>query len=156
MINRNVETGYNSLKNGAPMPIKDEIHDIVKAALIKDGWTITHDPFFIRLGHFRTYADLAAERPFAAEKEDQKIVVEIKSFTGRSPIYDLEQALGQYSLYRALLTEVEPDRRVYLAVSVPVFMSMFAAHPGEIIVRELQIALCIVDLERQEVTQWMN
>jgi hypothetical protein len=54
------------------------------------------------------------------------------------------------------LTEVEPDRRVYLAVSVPVFMSMFAAHPGEIIVRELQIALCIVDLERQEVTQWMN
>jgi hypothetical protein len=33
------------LKNGAPMPIKDEIHDIVKAALIKDGWTITHDPF---------------------------------------------------------------------------------------------------------------
>jgi hypothetical protein len=45
IIYRNVETGYNILKNGAPMPIKDEIHDIVKAALIKDGWTITHDPF---------------------------------------------------------------------------------------------------------------
>jgi hypothetical protein len=33
---------------------------------------------------------------------------------------------------------------------------MFAAHPGEIIVRELQIALCIVDLERQEVQNKEN
>ena len=26
------------------MPVKDIYHDTVKNALIKDGWTITHDP----------------------------------------------------------------------------------------------------------------
>jgi hypothetical protein len=31
------------------MPAKDKFHEIVKAALIKDGWTITDDPLFIKL-----------------------------------------------------------------------------------------------------------
>jgi hypothetical protein len=31
------------------MPAKDIFHDAVKIALQKDGWTITHDPLFIRL-----------------------------------------------------------------------------------------------------------
>jgi hypothetical protein len=93
------------------MPSKDEIHEIVKAALIKDGWTITHDPFFLRLGTMRTYADMGAERPFAAEKGIQKILVEVKSFVGRSAVYDLEQAVGQYGIYKALLVEIEPERK---------------------------------------------
>ncbi len=138
------------------MPIKDQIHDIVKTALLKDGWTITHDPFFIRLGHFRTYADLAAERPLAAQKGGKKIAVEIKSFVGRSPIYDLEQALGQYGLYKALLTEVEPDRQVYLALGSPAYISLFDGSAGAVIIRELGVALCVVDLERQVVKQWIN
>ena len=31
------------------MPAKDIYHDQVKTALVKDGWTITHDPLLIRL-----------------------------------------------------------------------------------------------------------
>ena len=138
------------------MPIKDEIHNIVKAALIKDGWIITHDPFFIRFGQFRTYADMAAERPLAAQREGKKIAVEVKSFIDRSPIYDLEQALGQYGLYKALLTEIEPDRQVYLALSEPIYISLFDTPAGAVIIRELTVALCVVDLERQEVIQWIN
>ena len=30
------------------MPAKDIHHDTVKNALIKDGWTITHDPLRLR------------------------------------------------------------------------------------------------------------
>ena len=30
------------------MPARDLYHDAVKAALIKDGWTITDDPFMIK------------------------------------------------------------------------------------------------------------
>ncbi len=29
------------------MPAKDTYHDAVRHALVKDGWTITHDPFTI-------------------------------------------------------------------------------------------------------------
>ncbi len=47
---------------------KDIIHDAVKNALIKDGWTITHDPFTIAYEEVSLSADLAAERPIAAER----------------------------------------------------------------------------------------
>jgi len=61
----------------------DKIHDKVKNALIKDGWTITHDPFAIQFEELDLYVDLAAERVFAAERADEKIAVEIKSFCFR-------------------------------------------------------------------------
>ncbi len=81
------------------MAKRDIYHDTVKRALENDGWTITHDPFTLRFGRKRLYADLGAERLIQAEKEQQKIVVEIKSFVGLSDMHDLEQALGQYILY---------------------------------------------------------
>ena len=32
------------------MPAKDLYHDIVKKALVKDGWNITHNPLHLRWG----------------------------------------------------------------------------------------------------------
>ncbi|MGZ3382218.1 MAG: element excision factor XisH family protein, partial [Isosphaeraceae bacterium] len=32
------------------MPARDRYHDQVKNALIRDGWTITHDPLHVRWG----------------------------------------------------------------------------------------------------------
>ena len=64
------------------MPQYDLYHDAVKQALIKDGWTITDDPFIIEFKGLRLYVDLGAERTIAAERGEQKIVVEVKSFSG--------------------------------------------------------------------------
>ncbi len=77
-------------------------------ALIKDGWTITHDPLILAVGRRDIYVDLGAEQPVAAEKEGRKIAVEVKSFVGPSAVHDLEQAISQYSLYRIVLTQDEP------------------------------------------------
>jgi hypothetical protein len=77
------------------MPAKDTYHDAVRTALIRDGWTITHDPFTISFGNTDVYADLGAERPLAAEKADERIAVEVKSFLGASGLRDFELALGQ-------------------------------------------------------------
>ncbi len=33
------------------MPARDKVHDIVKNALIKDGWTITDDPLTLKFGN---------------------------------------------------------------------------------------------------------
>lgn len=46
--------------------VQDAYHQEVKNALIKDGWTITDDPFYILYKGTRAYADLAAEKPMAA------------------------------------------------------------------------------------------
>ena len=53
----------------------------------------------------------------AAERDGKRIAVEIKSFISRSAVHDLENALGQYVVYRSMLRRLEPDRQLYLAVS---------------------------------------
>jgi len=50
------------------MAAQDIIHDAVKNALIKDGWTITHDPYIIKYEEVTLQADLGAER--VIEKEE--------------------------------------------------------------------------------------
>lgn len=94
------------------MPKLDIIHDAVKNALMKDRWTITDDPYVIQYRRTKLYADLGAERPIAAERNGQKLVVEVKSFVGASKIQDLKEALGQYDIYRYLLEATAPDRKL--------------------------------------------
>ena len=50
------------------MPARDRLHNAVKNALIRDGWTITHDPLRLTSGRRNLYVDLGAERLLAAEK----------------------------------------------------------------------------------------
>jgi hypothetical protein len=57
------------------MPAKDVYHDVVKEALIKAGWTITHDPLVLWWGTVDVYVDLGAEKLLAAEKGADKIAV---------------------------------------------------------------------------------
>jgi hypothetical protein len=84
------------------MPAVDRIHDAVKTALIKDGWTITADPYRIKFEEASLLADLAADRPLEAERGEERIIVEVKSFLGPSQLHDLEVAIGQYQVYRSL------------------------------------------------------
>jgi len=50
------------------MPAKDIYHDTVKNALIRDGWTITHDPLRLSIDDKNLFIDLGAERIIAAVK----------------------------------------------------------------------------------------
>ena len=65
------------------MPARDIYHETVKNALVKDGWTITHDPLRLRLRRGKNlFVDLGAERLLAAERGTEKIAVEIKTSRG--------------------------------------------------------------------------
>ena len=66
------------------MAAKDIFHDAVKHALEKDGWIITHDSLFISFGGVNMYVDLGAEMIIAANRGNEKIAVEVKSFVGPS------------------------------------------------------------------------
>jgi hypothetical protein len=44
------------------MPRKDSIHDAVRNALIKDGWTILDDPYRIIYADVEVFADLRVEK----------------------------------------------------------------------------------------------
>jgi hypothetical protein len=108
------------------MSAKDIFHHLVKAALQKDGWVTTHDPLHIRIsGVIDMYIDLGAEKIIAAEKDGQKIAVEIKSFIGAPTISEFHLAMGQFINYRYALEEREPERVLYLAVPVNIYDDFF-------------------------------
>ncbi len=105
---------------------KNIYHNTVRIALEKDGWTITDDPLTLRIGKRDLFVDLGAEKLIAAEREDKKVAVEIKSFISQSPVKDLENALGQYILYLKILSRLEPERLLYLAVQQKKNISIFS------------------------------
>ena len=107
------------------VPRLDFYHGVVRVALIKDGWNITHDPLTIEFEDLTVYADLGAEKLIAAQKDEQKIAVEIKMFSSPSPVTELERAVGQYYLYLTFLSKQEPNRNLYLAIPERVYNNFF-------------------------------
>ena len=75
----------------------------------------------IEYGTIDVYIDLAAERLIAAEKGNERIAIEVKSFLGPSLVADFHTALGQFLNYRLILDGKDPDRVLYLAVPKPTF-----------------------------------
>lgn len=137
------------------MPAKDLYHDSAKNALIKDGWTITHDPLKLEWGGKDMYVDLGAEQLLAAEKGGRQIAVEIKSFVGASDIDDLEKALGQYILYHDVLAELEPQRALYLAVPNRVLLDIFEEPLGKLLLKNDRARLIGFDPRTEVIVQWI-
>ncbi len=136
------------------MPARDKYHDAVRNALIKDGWTITHDPLHLKWGTDNLFVDLGAERLVAAEKQGQKIAVEIKGFSGPSPMTDLERAIGQFTVYRAVLAEREPDHILYLAVPEEVYKDIFEEALGRLILEKGALRVIGFDPAHEEIVLW--
>jgi hypothetical protein len=93
-------------------------HELVKTALENEGWSITHDPFYLSvgIGRRKVAADFGAEKFILANRGVEKILVEIKSFITSSNINELHHSVGQYDFYALLLEEQEPDRIPFLAM----------------------------------------
>ena len=138
------------------MSRRDIYHNTVKIALQKDGWTITHDPFPLQIGNKRLSADLGAERLISAEKGTEKIVVEVKSFVSASDVKDLEQALGQYILYKQILNEIGEQRDLYLAISQPAYQSVFTIEIGQILIKNQIIKLIVFNDISEEIIHWIQ
>lgn len=137
------------------MPAKDIYHDAVKNALIRDKWTITADPYIIKYEDAELYADLAAEKPIAAERQGQRIVVEIKSFIGKSPMTDFHNALGQYIVYRNLIQLTEPDYQLFLAIDSITYSDFFQRPSIQAITHQNSLHLLVVNVSQEQIEQWI-
>ncbi|MFO5439759.1 MAG: element excision factor XisH family protein [Dolichospermum sp.] len=138
------------------MMAKDKFHDVVKNALIKEGWTITNDPLFIQFGGVDLYVDLGAEKMLAAQKDNEKIAVEIKSFLGDSTISDFHQALGQLLNYRLILRRQETERILYLAVPFDIYESFFKLEFTQIAIIDYQLKIIVYNIDKEVISQWIN
>jgi hypothetical protein len=135
------------------MPRYDLYHNQVKQALIKEGWQITDDPFTLDYKGIRLYADLGAERIFAAQKDLEKIVVEIKVFNSPSLMTELEKAIGQYNVYRSFLKRLEPQRRLYLAIPDDVYQDFFSLEPIQEVISDQLVFLIVFNPELEVINQ---
>jgi len=139
------------------VPAKNVHHDAVVNALLADGWTITDDPLRLSFGGRDLFVDLGAEQAtIAAEKADRFIAVEVQSFLSPSPVRDLQEAVGQFATYRAILRKTEPKRQLYLAVHREVYDGLLTERFGQLIVADLQLRLLVFDDEQERVVQWIE
>jgi hypothetical protein len=137
------------------MPAKDIFHAVVRNALEKDGWIVTDDPLYIEFGGIDLYIDLGAEKVIiAAQKNEIKIAVEIKSFTGISLISEFHKALGQYINYKEALKIEDPDRKLYLAVPSDIYNNFFTLELIRVVTEEYKICLVVYNVEEEAIIKW--
>jgi XisH protein len=139
------------------MSAKDRFHDAVKRALQKDGWQITDEPLTISIERLTNlYIDFGAEKLIVAEREHQKIAVEVKSFLAPSTVSEFHTALGQCLNYRYALEDTEPDRKLYLAIPVSIYEDFFSVPFIQSVLTRSQINLIVYDIVREEIVRWQN
>jgi hypothetical protein len=135
------------------MSRKDQFHTTVKHALEKDSWLITHDPFTIQISEAaKLKIDLGAESVIAAQRDLEKIAVEIKSFITDSDISEFHTALGQYLNYVQALEEKEPDRVLHLAIPLETYGDFFQLPFIQKSLKRHAVNLIIYD----PITEWIN
>lgn len=137
------------------MPARDVYHNNLINALVKDSWTITDDPFIMRWGTRDMYVDIGAYLLLAAEQEETKIAVELKSFKSYSPMNDLENAVGQYIVYQDVLTRIEPERILYLAIDIDTFNGIFSEPIGELLLENNRLNLVVFNKDEEVILQWI-
>ena len=135
---------------------KDIFHNTVRKALEKDGWTITHDPYYLndKIKNIKYEIDLGAEKLLAAERDSEKIAVEIKSFTKISFRHEFHSVLGQYLIYYKGLYQIESDRILFLAI--PAFAyNRLQNHPFLLeIVEDYKVKLIVFDDKNETLVSW--
>ena len=137
------------------MSARDLFHDIVKNALQKDGWTITHDPYPLPTGSFDLAIDLGAEKVIAAYRGEQRIAIEIKSFLGPSKISQFYGALGQFIAYRTALHTQDVARILYLAVPDDIYDRFFLTPFVQELVTQNQLYLLTYSIKSESLEKWI-
>jgi XisH protein len=135
---------------------RDIFHDGVKRALEKAGWRITHDPLSLQIGGVEMYIDLGAEQLIAAEKDGEKIAVEIKSFVAVSAIYEFHLAIGQYRNYQLALLQEDPERVLYLAVPEDTYDRFFTLQFIQDALRYNAVCYLVYDVQAEVIVRWQS
>jgi XisH protein len=97
-----------------------------------------------------------SELVWEAQKDRQKIAVEIKSFLRASKITDFYQAFGQFLPYKVALKRVEPDRTIYLAIPTSTYEELFREILIQDLLEEYPVKLIVYNSEKEEIQSWID
>lgn len=138
------------------MSARDFYHNTVKNALAKAGWTITNDPLTLQFFEVNMYVDLGAEIMIAADKDQQQIAVEVKSFLQEPFLPEFYGALGQFLSYRVALKKKYPQRILYLAIPDDAYKTHFTLKFVKAIIKAYRLKYLVYDVKKEEIIKWIN
>ena len=136
------------------MSARDLFHQAVRTALEKQQWLITHDPLELQFEGSKVKIDLGAERLIAAEKGEERIAVEIKSFASNSAVSEFHTALGQFLNYQIMLEDTESQRVLYLAVPEETYISFFQTRLARIAVERHKVKMIVYNPVKEVIVKW--
>jgi XisH protein len=71
-------------------------------------------------------------------------------------VRSLEEAVGQYAIYRLLLARIDPDRVLYMAVSVGTHRGVLTDQFGQLVVSGLNLRLVVFEAQQERIVQWIG
>lgn len=137
---------------------RDIIHESVKKALQKDGWTITDDPLYLVFDDGDNISiDLGAENQIMAEKGSEKIAIEIKTFNQPSLMYEFHKAIGQYFNYQTALIEASDSNRIlYVAVPDTIYNRLIAHRIIRKSIERMKMPFILIDIKKEKIVSWIS
>ncbi|MCC7450459.1 MAG: hypothetical protein IT324_23775 [Anaerolineae bacterium] len=138
------------------MPAIDSCEPPILRALQKDGWHVRIKPYAIHSGKHLTFADASLER-VTEDRIEHIVVVEVKCFNDpQADLPELYTAIGQYLFYRSALLLIGNPPPLYLAVPTRAYARLTSDSVIMAVLQDARIKLIIIDLETEEVVQWIN
>ena len=108
-----------------------------------------------KIGKVQVQIDLGAERLIAAEKGEERIAIEIKTFGNVSFITALYEAIGKYIVYRNVLSLSQSDRTLFLAIPENIYNRFFDEKVIRKTIEDEKIKLVVYNQLTQTITQWV-
>ena len=137
------------------MPAQDLYHDVVRDALRKDGWRITHTALQLKTRAEFGAGELWEGLWLIADKDERKVAVATSSFVGRSSPADITQTWGQLAFSRPQLHAMDSDRVVYLAVRQATYSACFGGTEGDLLLEKEHMQLLVFDPRTEVIVQWV-
>jgi hypothetical protein len=136
------------------MSTPDLYHDVVRDALRKDGWRITHTALQLK-ARAASSTEESWEGPWLiADKDERKGAVAVDSFIGRSSPADVIQTWERLGFSRPRLHALDSDRVVYLAVRQATYSACFGGTDGDLLLAKEGIQLIVFDPRAEVIVQW--
>jgi hypothetical protein len=137
------------------MPRLDNCHQHVSNALAKDGWIIARKSVFLTDRYKNdAFIDIDATRPTNGT-QSQQIYVEVKCFDFPKDTAEFHRAIGQYIVYRGIMRRAGLPATLFLAVPSRSFDKYFNPFMLEIVAQN-GVNLLVVDMETEDVLQWIT
>jgi XisH protein len=138
------------------MPKLDQCHDQIVHALQKAGWDVSQNPYVLPVaGKRRFFIDIYAERG-QMNGLQSIVVVEAKCFENPdTELNEVYTAIGQYVIYRSWLLQKGLGDRLYLAVPVHAYDGVLR-QVAMATISEIRIKIIVVDVDREEIQQWLE